>query len=51
MGEPKNPHFYNFGIFERVPELQKHYYLFYETPEYLQKSTKFLGTFLENSML
>ena len=22
MGEPKDPHFYDFGIFERVPEPQ-----------------------------
>ena len=40
MGEPKTPHFYNFGISERVPGSQNQYYLSLETPGHLNKSTK-----------
>ena len=38
MGEPKNLHFHDLGIFGRVPEPQHQYYLFVETPGYLNKS-------------
>ena len=40
MGEPKNPHVYDFGILGRVPEPQNQYYLSLETPRYLQHSKK-----------
>ena len=32
MGEPKNPNFYDFGIFGRVPEPQNQYDLSLEIP-------------------
>ena len=38
MGEPKNPNFYDFGAFERVPEPQNQYYLCFETPGYFLKT-------------
>ena len=38
MGEPSNPHFYDFWIFGRIPEPQNQYYLSLETPRYLKKS-------------
>ena len=37
MGEPTNPHFYDFGIFGRVLEPQNQYYLSLETPGHLNK--------------
>ena len=40
MGEPKNPHFYNFGIFERVPGPQNQLFLSLETPWYLNTIKK-----------
>ena len=38
MGEPKNLHFYDFGISGRVPEPQNQYDFSLETPGYLTKS-------------
>ena len=40
MGEPRNLHFYDFGIFGRVPEPQHQLILSLETPVYLNKSKK-----------
>ena len=40
MGEPETPHFYDFGVFERVPEPQNHVFLSLETPGYLTKIKK-----------
>ena len=40
MGESKNPHFYDSGIFGRVPEPQNQYYLSLETPGYLKQFKK-----------
>ena len=37
MGEPENPHFYDFGIFERVTKPQNQHYLSLETPGHLKK--------------
>ena len=36
MGEPKNPHFYDFGIFEPVAEPQHQVFLFADTPEHIK---------------
>ena len=38
MGESPNPHFYDFGIFGRVPEPQHPLFLYLETPGYFKKS-------------
>ena len=43
MGELQNPHFYDFGIFERVPGSPNQLCLFLETPGYLTKIKKNLG--------
>ena len=40
MGEPPNPHFYDFGVFERFPEPQNQLFLSLETPEHLEKQKK-----------
>ena len=45
MGEPENHHFYDFGVLGRVPEPQNHLVLSFETPGYLNKIKKILGTF------
>ena len=37
MGKPINPHFYDFGIWGRVPEPQNQYYLSLETTGYLKE--------------
>ena len=47
MGEPKKPHFYDFGISVRVPEPQNHVFLSLETQGYLRESKTILGTFVE----
>ena len=48
MGEPKNPDFYDFEIFGRVPEPQNQYYLSSETPgsstRFKKKPDAFLQT-------
>ena len=47
MGEPKNPHFYDFGIFEPSPSPKTNYvFLSLETPGYLKQSRKY-GTMFE----
>ena len=51
MGEPRNPHFYDFGTFERVPEPHNQLFLSLETPGYLNKIKKFGGTFLQILLL
>ena len=48
MGEPKTPHFYDFGTFERVPEPQNHLFSFLETAGYIKKSKKNPGTCSKN---
>ena len=45
MGEPRNPHFYDFGDLGRVPEPQNNLLLFCETPGDLQQIKTNLGTF------
>ena len=45
MGEPKTPHFYDFGISGRVPEPQNQLFLSLETPGHLKKSRKSLEHF------
>lgn len=46
MGEPENPHFYDFGIWGRVQTPKKHF-LSVETPGHLKTSRKFTGAFLQ----
>ena len=47
MGEPQNLHFYDLGIFGRVPEPQHHLFLSLETPGYLKQiQKKPLGVFI-----
>ena len=48
MGELKNPHLYDFGIFGRVPEPQNQYYLSLETPGYVKQFKKQLWIICEN---
>ena len=43
MGEPQTPHFYDSGIFERVPGSRNHSLLFCVTPGYLKKLEKIIG--------
>ena len=45
MGEPQNQHFYDLGIFARVPDPPNQLSLFLETPEYLKNKEKPLGSF------
>ena len=45
MGEPKHPHFYDFGIFGRVPEAQNQLCLSLETTGCLKQSKKIPGPF------
>ena len=45
MGESKNDHFYDFGIFERVPGSQNQLFSYLETPRYLNKSRRSLEHF------
>ena len=40
MGEAKNPHVYDFGIFERVLGSQNQVFLCFETPRYLKQIKK-----------
>ncbi len=40
MGEPNNPHFYDFWIFGHVPKPQNQLFLSLETPGYLNKTKK-----------
>ena len=40
MGEPQNHHFYDFGIFERVPAPQNQLSLSLETPGHLKQIKK-----------
>ena len=40
MGESQTLHFYDFGIFERVPEPQSQLFLSLETPGYLNNVKK-----------
>ena len=47
MGEPSHPHFYDLGIFERVPGSQNQLVLSLETPGDLTKSRQFPGTILK----
>ena len=47
MGEPKNPHFYDFWIFGHAPEPQNHLLLSLERLGHLNKSWKILGSFLK----
>ena len=46
MGETKTPHFYDFGISEPVTKPQNQLFLFLETPGFLNKIKKSLGTLL-----
>ena len=41
MGEPKNPHFYDFGISEPVTEPKNQLFLSLETPGYVTKNREF----------
>ena len=45
MGEPQNPHFYDFGIFERVRGSQHQLCLSLETPGHLTKNQEILERF------
>ena len=40
MGEAQTLHFYDFGMFEPVPEPQNQYYLSLETPGHFNNSKK-----------
>ena len=40
MGETETLHFYDFGIFERVPKPQNQLFLSLEAPRHLNKSKK-----------
>ena len=40
MGEPKNPHLYDFGIFGHVPKPQNQYDLSLEIPGYLNENAE-----------
>ena len=40
MGETENPHFYDFGMFERVLSSQNHLCLSLETPGYFKQIKK-----------
>ena len=50
VGEPKNPHFCDFGIFEPVTKPQNQLFLSLETPGYLKQINKIPGTFSKNIM-
>ena len=45
IGEPKTPHFYDFGILGRVPEPQSQLCLSLETPGHLKEIKKSLEHF------
>ena len=40
MGEPQNPHFYDFRTFERVLSSPNHLFLSWETPGHLKQIKK-----------
>ena len=46
MGDTKNPHFYDFGSFERAPEPQNQLFLSLETPRDLKPSKNIPKSFL-----
>ena len=45
MGEHQTPHFYDFGIFERVLSSHNQLFLFLDTPGHLKQIKKILGRF------
>ena len=51
MGEPQTPHFYDFGIFGRVPGYQNQLCLSLEAPGHLKKPRKVTGTFQNNTFV
>ena len=50
MGEPKSPHFYDFGTFEPVTKPQNQVFLSLETPEHQQKQGN-AGPLFKNMIL
>ena len=48
MGEPETPHFYDVGIFGRVPEPQNQLSLSFETPGYQIQIRRLTGTFVKH---
>ena len=51
IGEPQTPHFYDFGILERVPGAQNQLFLSFETPGYLNKFKKNPWNILRDTFL